>query len=111
MVSFSTMSVREWFLVNADADGVQNYIFATPDLKLVRGASAVQTKLNRECLRDEVSSHGGHVISANGGTVIARFPEEEQAERFREAADRLFREHTHSATVTTVIVPYPEGDF
>lgn len=99
------------FLVNADADAVQDYIFATPDLKMVRGASRIQTYLNRVVLPRDAVRLGGHVISANGGTVLARFPDRDRANVFCEFAERTYREHTHSAGITTVIEAYEPGDF
>ncbi len=96
-------------LVIADADAIQDYVFACHELKLLRGGSGIQTGLMAELKRlakhlNPARKHS--VLRANGGTIIAEFPNKAAGEKFRREASRLFRERTGSAaTVTTAHVP------
>jgi hypothetical protein len=102
--------MSEW-LVNADADRIQDHIFATQQLRLIRGASMLQRDLNRHLLPQEARLLGGNVITSCGGTVLARFQSELSAGRFIDRAGNIFVGSTGSATITCVSVPYPEGAF
>lgn len=66
-------------LAIADADRIHDYVFGPRALKLIRGASALQTELNKTVLPGIAAAWQGKCISAAGGTVLAKFPGEEQA--------------------------------
>jgi hypothetical protein len=105
------MNMTDTYLAIADADRIHDYVFAPRELKLIRGASSIQDRLNREMLPREAEDKGGTKIFAGGGTVLARFPTPDSAQTFCARAEDAFTEHTSVATVTTATGPYAEGYF
>jgi hypothetical protein len=99
------------YLVMADADRVQEYVFTPHELRLIRGGSALQTELNREFLPALVMGPGQRTISKNGGTVLAAFPSLAEAETFCAGARSRFRQKTQIATISTALTEYPAGRF
>jgi hypothetical protein len=89
------------YLAIADADKIHDYVFSPHELKLIRGGSRLQNILNRRVLPQLARESGGEVIFAGGGTVLARFADEENARRFCQAAGPAFRRRTATATVST----------
>src|ERR1022692_5096929 len=104
----------EQFLAIADADKVHDYVFSPHELKLIKGGSFLQYELNTETIPQELRKSGASpdaCISANGGTVVAKFPTRDQAEEFCRAAETLYRRHTAAATVSTAVARYPENEW
>jgi hypothetical protein len=99
------------YLVMADADRVQEFVFAPHELRLIRGGSALQKNLNRKSLPALVGGMGQRAISKNGGTVLAAFPSMVEAETFCARARNRFRQETQIATISTAIAPYPANRF
>jgi hypothetical protein len=99
------------YLAIADADRIHEYVFTPHELKLIRGGSAVQSQLNTDELVKLVPGPADNVISANGGTVLAKFGNRGLAEEFCCKAAETFRERTDIATVTTAYTEYPPGEF
>lgn len=98
-------------LAIADADRIHEYVFGPRALKLIRGASALQTELNKIVLPRVAAKWHGECISAAGGTVLAKFPGEDEAQGFAGEAEAEFLKQTAIATLSTAIAPYPERDF
>jgi hypothetical protein len=98
-------------LATADADRVHEYVFSPRELKLIRGGSSLQRKLNLAL--GDLASEGGadKILTCNGGTVLATFPDEGPAKDFCRAAELLFLKETHGATVTTALTPYTDDTF
>jgi hypothetical protein len=61
------------YLAIADADQIHDYVFAPHELRLIRGGSALQRQLIETDLRRIAVEHGGRVLSANGGVLMAKF--------------------------------------
>ena len=96
------------YLAIADAAKIHDYVFSPHELRLIKGGSYLQSHM-QEVLRNVVREQGGKCISANGGTVVAKFPGEGQARTFCQKAQCEYRARTSAATVTTAFVPYPNG--
>ena len=113
------------YMAVVDADRIQEYIFAPRQLKLIRGASAIQRDVNLigtlELLRDPVYGAGNiecnaildssldqhpaqmwEVFYAGGGNVYALFRDGAAALRFTDAARALYRKNGASATGAVV---------
>src|ERR1039457_7013452 len=76
----------EQFLAIADADKIHDYVFSPHELRLIKGGSFLQSSLNTWELKRTAYWCGGRWISANGGTVVAKFHTQVQADNFcREA--------------------------
>ncbi len=116
-------------LVIADADKIHEYVFSPRKLKLIRGGSSVQERLNRQALLVALTGlgHGNaheddgffihdtpsveegadwEVIYAGGGTVMCHFLERVKAEEFCREAHRIFYRQAGAATVTTAIADW-----
>jgi hypothetical protein len=100
----------EQYLAIVDADKIHDYVFSPHELKLIRGGSAIQSLLCHEHLPSLVGG-GGEVIFSGGGTVLARFPGQDEARYFCRKAEAEFMKQTHIATATTAMVRYPDGKF
>lgn len=99
----------ESYLALVDADRIQDYVFATQELKLIRGASTLQDWLNRERIPQAASC--GRVITKAGGSVLAVFDTRPAAEAFCASAERLYLKHTAVATASTAVVALDDSDF
>src|SRR5947208_3228728 len=98
--------MSEQFLAIADADKIHEYVFSPRELRLIKGGSLLQTRLNKQVLKLEVERLSGKCISANGGTVVAKFDTQGHAETFCNSAESLYRRHTAVATVSTAMAPF-----
>jgi hypothetical protein len=90
------------YLAIVDADRIHDYVFSPRQLKLIRGASTVQANLNEE-LVPTLRSKGGKPIYAGGGTVLGRFPNEDNARSFARLAEAQYIERTWTATATSAV--------
>ena len=95
-------------LVAFDTDRIKNYVFCTPSLKEIRGASAILDQLNREEMASVV---GGEQIYANGGSGLFVVDSDIVASALS-AVQHLYQTATHSATITgaSVDIPLEEDD-
>jgi CRISPR/Cas system-associated protein Cas10 (large subunit of type III CRISPR-Cas system) len=87
---------NDW-LVSFDTDKIKNYIFATNNLKEVRGASALlvrEDEKRKTLLAELIYAAGG------GGTLLAGSPE--KADALIKAIEREFGMATKTATITAV---------
>ena len=91
-------------LIAFDTDRVKDYVFATSKLKEMRGASALLDYLNRKKMVELV---GGDRIYANGGGGLF-IADTEQADSVIQAVQRVYRQETHTASITGVAVKLPE---
>ncbi len=130
------MSESEWHLVLVDADGIQSYVLAAKELKMIRGASALQRDLNFDHLlkmlmefgdgnlpkkkgrlrptNDKLDDHPRQqweIISAAGGNVMVLFRSGEDARSYVSKAEAAFEEQTGVASATGVAVRWIPGDF
>lgn len=101
-------------LLAADADRVGDYVFETPGLPEMRGASAQLKNLNLDVVQVLLEKAGlpvgfvdetppGCLVYAAGGGVLALVPAS-KAEPLRTALERQYPEVTGTATVTCVTV-------
>ncbi len=102
-------------LLAADADRVTDYVFETPGLPEMRGASAQLKWLNLDGIRELLDKAGmpsafvdddppGCLVYAAGGGLLALVPQS-KAEPLRTEIERLYPQHTGAATTTCVVVP------
>ena len=118
------------FLAVVDADRIQDYIFAPRQLKLIRGASAIQRDLNLryslELLRNSGYGPGNvdpgcdildegvdrnpgqkwEVVYAGGGNLYALFRESRAAEEVADDICALYRKHGVTASATAAVAPW-----
>lgn len=97
-------------LLSFDTDRIKEYVFATGNLRDIRGASAILDELNRIEMPAQVKEAApeAKVVYAHGGSgmfVVSA----ENAEKARIAVEKLYREATVSATVTGVFAELPEN--
>jgi CRISPR/Cas system-associated protein Cas10 (large subunit of type III CRISPR-Cas system) len=99
---------NDW-LVSFDTDKIKNYIFATNNLKEVRGASAllVQQDEKREKLPEALSAR---LIYAAGGGGTLLTDSTEKANELIKNIEREFRMATKTATITAVDLSSSERD-
>lgn len=105
-------------LLSFDTDRVKDYIFATADLKKVRGASTLLESLNQEETPEVIKSccHAagydipGERIVTGGGTAMAVVPTKELAQRVKEAVQRLYQKRTATCSITGTWVEVHEAD-
>lgn len=91
-------------LLSADTDQIKQYVFESPGLPEVRGASMLLTELNRERIRqlfEEQQVPGDCIIYADGGSLVAIVPKSEAAALQREI-ESLYPKETGLATITCV---------
>jgi len=105
-------------LVSFDTDRVKDYVFATPDLKKIRGGSALLEILNKEdicrivrdtCRTASYEIPNGHIITG-GGTAMVRVPTADLAEQVIVAVERAYRQMTVNGTITGAYLEIPEVD-
>lgn len=92
-------------LVAFDTDRIKSYVFCTPSLKEIRGASAILDQLNREEMAAVVK---GEQIYANGGSGLF-IVDTVAADSVISAVQHLYQTATHSATITGASVDIPSG--
>lgn len=104
------------YLVAFDTDRVKDYIFATTDLKKIRGASTLLEHLNRDETPDLIAKTlAGTAMASDeaikgGGMAIAVAPTREVAEGIIHSVERCYREATVDGTITGVAVEVPRAD-
>lgn len=103
------MEKQSW-LVLMDANRIQRYIFATNRLKEIRGASLLLEKLNQGVCKDDCRQYGGEDIFIGGGGVLATFESEDNARDYIKAVQAQYRQKTHIATITGVVVEIKDDD-
>lgn len=95
------------WLVLHDVDAIQGYVFGTPRLREIRGASALADYLNRV----ETKAHGGDaVIYASGGSAAAAVADEDPARRFLKDVAALFPRETRGGATSTGVLVSVQGD-
>lgn len=105
-------------LVSFDTDRVKEYIFATPDLKKIRGGSTLLEMLNQkdttEIIRGTCGVAGcdipGEHIAKGGGTAMAIVPTVDLAKQVIAAVERRYRRMTVNGTITGAYLEIPEAD-
>ncbi|MGH9360330.1 MAG: Cas10/Cmr2 second palm domain-containing protein, partial [Thermoanaerobaculia bacterium] len=70
--------------------GIQDYIFGSPRLYEMRGASALLTFFDRAVVPRLVEDSGGEVIASGGGNFFVQFGRDDRAEAFREKVENAF---------------------
>jgi len=103
-------------LALTDVDHIKSFIFAAPYLREIRGGSGILARLNDPTEPKEVServtSRGGELLYAGGGSVLARFPAWEEASAFLKAESLKLEEQTKGgARMTGVIAEVDAGGF
>jgi hypothetical protein len=100
----------QWLAI-VDADKIHDYVFSPHELKLVKGGSFLQWRLNTLDLKRKVLESRGRLVSASGGTVVARFETAEQAQGFCRIAASEFHQKTSIATVSSAVERFPSGEW
>ncbi len=105
------MAESQACLVSFDTDRIKEYIFATQDLKKIRGASALLERLNQDetlriiqevCPKIDVQS-----VIKGGGSAMTVVPTEGEAQKLIQAVERLYRLGTGSASITGAYLQVP----
>src|SRR5918992_4376047 len=114
-------------LVSFDTDRIKDYLFATPDLKKIRGASTLLDVLNRADLEQLKLVNRGikdttriviraicpHInaddIITVGGMAMAMVPEHSASDVIT-AVESLYRRETVTAGITGTSLPITEDD-
>ena len=103
--------MARWLLL-LDIDGIKGYIFASPFLSEMRGASAILAQFNDKTeVEKRVEPLGGKLIYAGGGSVLAEFPCERKAKDFLTNERDLLARVTEAATLTGVVHEYDGTNF
>jgi CRISPR-associated protein Cmr2 len=90
-------------LVVADTDRTQDYVFESAKLPEIRGASRQLAACNED-LRGLTEQHGGEVIYAGGGGLLALAPREKAPELVA-AIENHYPDQTRMATITAAWRP------
>jgi hypothetical protein len=90
------------YLVVVDTPGIKGYVFGTPRLREIQGASALLDRLNREETRRVLREHLGEraeVVFLGGGSgqLIVRGAKSSEIDSAFAAMERVYREHTGGA--------------
>lgn len=97
-------------LLAFDTDHIKGYVFGTNKLKEIRGASSILDRLNRTQTEKEAGPFGAVKIYAHGGSALFAI-EENQAEQFGKAVQRLYHDETKGgSSITYAIQPIPAYD-
>jgi hypothetical protein len=97
-------------LIILDTDKVKDYVFATGNLKEIRGASSLLERLNT----DETKKHLRSVITEDkviycgGGSAMAIVPTD-QAEMIIQTIQRLYHQETTTASISGAALRLPEN--
>jgi len=102
-------------LVSFDTDRIKDYIFATPDLRKIRGASALLESLNRadehESTRTVIRQIYPQIqdseMITGGGSAMVLVPSEMASQVIR-AVEGLYRRTTITASITGASLPVTE---
>ena len=101
------------FLALLEVDKIQSYIFATNELKEIRGASYLLSEINekktREILQHYPNAEKPPILSIGGVTKVI-FNDENDADKFLKEMEEIYRQELLSISVTTHKEPI-DGDF
>jgi hypothetical protein len=95
--------------VAGDVRNIQEYIFGSPHLLEMRGASALIDFFDRAAVPDLIDQHGGWKVFSGGGNFLARFDKETAAAALAEAVRNAFLELTGSEGITVASVTSGES--
>ncbi len=90
---------EEWLLV-ADANKIQNYLFESVRLREIMGASVIIQRFNTEIEALLRSEFGAKVIYSNGGAIKAIFSKENVARSAANKIRQLYHNMTNSGTIS-----------
>ena len=90
-----------------EVDKIHSYIFATNNLKEIRGASYLLSKINEEETEQVLKSclTAKTKILSTGGVTKVIFDDENEAHLFLKQMERIYREDLITASVTTHVEP------
>ncbi|MCZ2077754.1 MAG: hypothetical protein LC130_22465, partial [Bryobacterales bacterium] len=94
------MHMADLTLVLVDADRIHDFVFSPHQLRLIRGGSAIQLRLNEKELVAALP-RDARLVFAGGGTVLAIFECADAAREYCRRASRLFYTQSAIATVTS----------
>lgn len=100
------------FLALLEVDKIQSYIFATNELKEIRGASYLLSEINEKKTMDilKFDYNAAKPILSIGGVTKVIFNDENDADEFLKEMEEIYRQELVSITVTTHREPI-NGDF
>lgn len=92
--------------IAGDVRAIQDYVFGSPRLLEMRGASALLDAFDRSIVPRRVKAAGGELAFAGGGNFLARWADEgdERAEAFADAIRSVFFDLTGSDGLTVIRV-------
>lgn len=85
-------------LLIGDVDAIQEFVFETSSLPQIRGGSQLLLECEDEVAK-KVEDLGGEKIHCSGGSFLFEIPSN-QVETAREAIEKIYLDHTLTATVT-----------
>jgi hypothetical protein len=90
-----------------EVDKIHSYIFATNNLKEIRGASYLLSKINEAETEQVLKSYptAKTKILSTGGVTKVIFDDENEAHLFLKQMERIYREDLITASVTTHVEP------
>jgi hypothetical protein len=94
-------------LVAWDTDQIKRYVFATPKLREIRGASAILDDLNENQIPEIVGRN--RMVYAGGGSAMAQVADQVEAENLIQEVERLYRSRTKSAEITGAWIEMNDG--
>lgn len=103
------LASSEWALLLADTDATQAYVFESNKLPEIRGASRMLDTLNDQIgdqVRDNIAAHGGDLIFAGGGGLLA-VVNAAQAAALVSAIESHYPQQTTTATISAISRPLP----
>lgn len=97
-------------LLSFDTDRIKDYVFATTNLREIRGASALLDETNRLKMPDVISNlaSSSQEVYSHGGSGMFVVPEA-KALSIKQAVSKMYRDTTRQATITAAEVPLPPG--
>ncbi|MFQ5640320.1 MAG: hypothetical protein ACE5IR_20255, partial [bacterium] len=106
--------MENWYLAILDTDKVKDYVFATNDLKEIRGASGLLDNLNLEQMKLELNngSYGSEGVDwrpiyiAGGGAKLL-FKEQERAQCFVCEIEKKYQAFTTISSITGIVYDQP----
>ncbi len=98
--------------VAGDVRSIQDYIFGSPRLLEMRGASALIDFFDRVAVPELVTKHGGRKVYSGGGNFLASFADEARATELVAAVRNAFLELTGGDGITLISwTPEKSTDF
>ena len=101
------------FLVVIETQKVKSYLFASPIMREIRGASMLLDLLNRKKTKEILKTFNPNdyeLVYLGGGTGRILFRREEDAENFKNKVLKTYRQETVTARVSVEIVPRKKDD-